>query len=71
VRRGSSVADLQERVTFLARELAEAREQQTATSEVLQIISSLPGELEPVFQAMLANAVRICDAKIGTLYVRD
>ena len=53
------------------RELSEALEQQTATSEVLGVISSSPGELEPVFQAMLANAVRICDAKFGTLYLRE
>ena len=42
-----------------------------ATSEVLQVISSSRGKLEPVFQAMLENALRICEAKFGTLYLCD
>jgi GAF domain-containing protein len=54
-----------------SRELSESLEQQTATSEVLGVISSSPGELDPVFQAMLANAVRICEAKFGILFRYD
>jgi GAF domain-containing protein len=65
------IKNLKARARDLEKKLREALEQQAATSEVLGVISSSPGELERVFQAMLANAVRICEAKIGTLYLRE
>jgi GAF domain-containing protein len=54
-----------------SRELSESLERQTATSEVLQVISSSTGKLEPVFDVMLGNATRICEAKFGTMFLRD
>ena len=64
-------ARLFDEVQARTRDLTEALEQQTATSEVLKVISSSPGELEPVFNAMLENATRICHAEFGTLYLRE
>jgi signal transduction histidine kinase len=61
-------ADLKQQLESCRRELDEAREQQAATSEVLRVISSSLGELEPVFQAVLASATRTCEAKFGLLY---
>jgi signal transduction histidine kinase/DNA-binding response OmpR family regulator len=62
---------LHDQVTARTRELSEALEQQTATSDVLQVISSSAGELEPVFEAMLANATRICQAAFGSMLLGD
>src|SRR5450631_1937013 len=68
-RRHSALAAGKETNTArLARERDEALDQLAATSEVLKVISSSPGELEPVFQAILANATRICEAKFGILF---
>ena len=71
-RRGHAyAADLSEQLKRQARELEEAREERAANAEVLRLISSSPGELEPVFQTILQNATRICEAKFATLYLCD
>ena len=59
--------ELRQRTT----DLTESLQQQTATSEVLQVISTSPGELQPVFEAMLANATRLCEAKFANLFLYE
>src|SRR5262245_44452983 len=62
---------LAEQLAVKSRELDEALQQQLASSEVLQVISSSPGKLEPIFDTILKNATRICDAQFGNLILFD
>jgi len=66
-----SYANLEQKVEERTRELTEALEQQTATSEVLGVISSSPTDLQPVYQAILANITRLCESNIAALFLYD
>jgi GAF domain-containing protein len=69
--RPPSAAGQESEIARVKRELSEARHQQIAAADVLRLISSSPGELRPVFQAILENATRICEAKFGNLWLRE
>ena len=67
----SSATRQESEIARLTRELAEARQEQTAAADVLRIISSSPGDLEPVFKAMLVSATRLCEASYGTMWLHE
>jgi hypothetical protein len=70
-RSSSSYRETETNVARLSRELSEALERQKATSDLLQVISGSPGNLDPVFQAMLENAVGICGANFGNMFLYE
>src|SRR5215468_4737533 len=70
-RRNATTVRAESESARLRRERDEALEREKATAEVLRVISSSAGQLEPIFQAILGNAVRICGANFGVLWLRE